>query len=73
MIIRKSSMDEMETILDLYAKARQFMAEHGNPEQWGNSYPEPAMVKDDIEQGHSYICEQDGRIVATFFYRNGAD
>lgn len=73
MVIRKTRMDEMDTVLVLYAKARKFMAEHGNPNQWGDSYPEPDMIKGDILQGHSYVCEQDGRIVATFFYRTGVD
>lgn len=68
MIIRKSTPNDYETILNLYENARAFMASHGNPTQWGTTEPKPSIVKNDISSGHSYVCEANGRIIATFFY-----
>lgn len=73
MVIRKTTMDEMERLLALYEAARLFMADHGNPHQWGDSYPEKSLLEQDIRQGCSYVCEEEGRIVATFFYQYGPD
>ena len=44
MKIRKSRPEDLERMLQLYADARVFMAEHGNPTQWANGYPEPEML-----------------------------
>ena len=35
MKIRKSVMQDLGRIMEIYASARAFMAEHGNPNQWG--------------------------------------
>ena len=64
MKIRKSRPEDLERMLRLYADARVFMAEHGNPTQWANGYPEPEMLQEDIRAGVSYVCEDDqGRVV----------
>lgn len=73
MNIRKTMLPELETLMDMYAQARSFMAEHGNPHQWKDSYPGRDRVIADIRSGCSYVCEHDGRIVATFFYTEGED
>lgn len=73
MIIRKAQPEETDRLMDIYAKARAFMAEHGNPGQWGTSYPQRAMIEEDIRQGFSYVCELDGKVTAVFFYRQGED
>ena len=41
MVIRKTSMEDLEQVLLLYQEARQFMQDHGNPHQWGQFYPVP--------------------------------
>lgn len=73
MNIRKTRMEELEVLLALYAHARSFMAEHGNETQWGSTYPPRELVEEDILSGHSYVCERDGRIAATFFYSEEPD
>jgi L-amino acid N-acyltransferase YncA len=35
MKIRKTTEKDIERVMDIYAYARKFMAEHGNPNQWG--------------------------------------
>lgn len=74
MKIRKSRPEDLERMLQLYADARVFMAEHGNPTQWTNGYPEPEMLQEDIRAGVSYVCEDDqGRVVGTFVFFVGED
>ncbi len=60
--------------MEIYEKARAFMAEHGNPNQWGPSnWPPEEVIRRDIAEGKSYVCEKDGRIAGTFFYDFGKD
>gem|GEM_PF-435628 len=61
-------------IMEIYARARRFMAEHGNPKQWGaTGWPPEALIRRDIEEGNSYVCVDGGRIVGTFFFLWGKD
>ena len=75
MNIRKSTLRDLERILELYAQAREFMAAHGNPFQWGpTSWPPEALIRADIRDGNSYVCVNDGgRIIGTFFFVQGPD
>ena len=49
------------------------MAQSANPNQWRSNWPPQALIEHDIASGHSYVCEQDGRVVGTFFFEAGAD
>lgn len=73
MNIRKTTFDDMNVLLKLYENARTFMSNHGNPTQWGTAYPPASMLEQDITAGHSYVCEEDGYIIATFYFRTGKD
>ena len=75
MKIRKSVMQDLGRIMEIYASARAFMAEHGNPNQWGaTNWPPEALIRQDIADGDSYVCINDaGKILGTFFYTYGPD
>ena len=74
MEIRKSVEADLDRIMEIYARARRFMAEHGNPNQWGpTNWPPEELIRADIAAGYSYVCVQEGRIVGTFFCRYGKD
>lgn len=73
MEIRKSTPDDLDTLLQLYADARDFMAKNGNPSQWGSTYPSAALVQSDIDKGCSYVCIQNGQIAGTFYFKAGED
>lgn len=61
-------------MMALYEHARRFMAEHGNPNQWGPTrWPPEDLLRRDIAQGNSYLCVQGDRIVGTFFFAMGPD
>ena len=72
--IRRSTEQDFERIMEIYAYARRFMAEHGNPNQWGpTNWPPEELIHADIAGGNSYVCTQEGRIVGTFFFICGKD
>jgi len=72
--IRPAEISDYERILEIYAGARQFMTEHGNPRQWAaNGWPPDTLVKEDIEVGRNYVCECDGCVEAVFVFFQGFD
>ncbi len=75
MEIRKSTGQDFDRIMEIYAFARHFMAEHGNPNQWGpTNWPPEDLIHRDIAQGNSYVCMNDeGKIIGTFFFIHGKD
>ena len=74
MTIRKTESADIETITAIYEHARAFMAEHGNPSQWGpRNWPPRELLLQDLENGKSYVCEHEGQIVGTFFFDCGED
>ena len=55
MKIRSATYADLDAILNIYARARSFMREHGNPTQWGDSYPSNELVISDLERGCLYL------------------
>ena len=63
MAIRKSEYKDLERMLEIYAYARQVMADNGNPHQWGDEgYPKRELLENDIDKGISYVMEDDAGI-----------
>ena len=73
MIIRKSTEQDIPRMLEIFAIARRFMAETGNPNQWAETYPSNELLMNDINSGDSYVCLEDDKVVATFVLRGGND
>lgn len=73
MTIRKAVKNDLPHIFEIYARARIFMAENGNPNQWGDIKPRKELVESDIEKGISYVCEKDGEILGVFAFIYGED
>ena len=74
MTIRKAAEPDFSRIMEIYAVAREFMARNGNPNQCGPTcWPPETLIRRDIAQGKSYVCECEGRIVGVFFYDFGKD
>lgn len=59
-MIRKAKSDELPRILEIYAYARQFMRETGNPTQWKDGTPAENTLCCDIAAGQLYVLEQNG-------------
>ena len=73
MEVRKAKMEELDEIMGIFAHARKFMAEQGNPNQWGTSKPARETIEEDIKLGRSYVCVEDEKLIATFYYLPGVD
>ena len=73
MEIRKATNDDLPALLALFAAARSFMAAQGNPGQWGNDYPPPELLKEDISKQGSFVCLHEGKIAASFALLPGPD
>ena len=73
MEIRKTQIDDLDIVMGIYESARSFMSQNGNPDQWGNNYPPTDLIKNDISDGNSYVCLDNGRIVCVFAYIEGID
>lgn len=69
-LAQQSDMDEVERV---FASAREFMREAGNPTQWGDSYPEPEVLQQDLAHGQLYVASVDGRICGVFVFALGED
>lgn len=75
MNIRKTAPADLSRVMEIYAYARRFMAEYGNPNQWGpTNWPPEELIRQDIRAGKGYVCtDEDGRVIGSFFYDFGAD
>jgi hypothetical protein len=75
MQIRHSTIQDLDRIMDIYSRARAFMAQHGNPNQWGpTNWPPEALIRKDIAEGNSYVCVNDAdQVIGTFFFVCGED
>ena len=66
MLIRKTLPEDVDTILNIFDTARQFMHATGNPTQWNANYPALKDLEPDIQNGNSYVCVENDKVVATF-------
>ena len=74
MQIRKSTIQDIEKITEIFDHARKFMSENNNPNQWVNGYPSKLDAENDINNGTSYVClDDDNSIVGTFCFFVGED
>lgn len=73
MFIRLATPDDTKAAEQIYENARKFMKESGNPNQWKGEYPNSLDVSEGIKNGASYVCEESGEIIATFYFKMNAD
>lgn len=73
MEIRRATPADLPEILSIFDRARQFMAETGNPTQWVNSYPGRALMEEEIARGVCYVCTVENRVEGTFCLIGGAE
>ena len=62
-------------MMEIYDYARGYMAKTGNPNQWGpTNWPPEELIHSDIQEGNSYVCENDeGKVIGTFYFIQGED
>ncbi len=74
MYIRLARETDLPAMLAIYEYARKIMRESGNPNQWRDTYPEQALLREDIRQAHSYVAMgEDGQVHGTFMFMVGEE
>lgn len=74
MEIRHTTEQDFERVMEIYAYARTFMEETGNPNQWGpTNWPPEDLIHEDIRVGKSYVCVENGKVIGTFYLNFGED
>ena len=68
MIIRKTNLSDVDRAAEIYDNARCFMRKTGNLLQWNDGYPNADTVREDIKSGKSYVLEDEGRVIAVFYF-----
>ena len=71
--VRQAVKGDFESVLSVYAKAREFMKNTGNPTQWGNTYPTKALLENDLEKGQLYVVEYLDKVVGAFVFFVGIE
>ena len=73
MLIRNTTLSDIEEVMQIYASAREFMRKTGNANQWGNTHPARELIEADIENEVGYVVEENNEIIGVFFFKIGDD
>lgn len=73
MEIRNTRMEELDAVMEVYARARKFMKEHDNPNQWKNNKPSREQIEKDILAEKHYVCMEGDEIAAVFYFAHETD
>jgi hypothetical protein len=68
MQIEKANATDLPLIMEIYANARIWMAENGNPTQRGTTYPPQAQIQQDISLGNCYLCKENDELLGVFVF-----
>ena len=71
--IRLAMPADLNEIEQIYAFARKFMAENGNPTQWKNGYPWRDLLEEDIRLEKLYVALRKNEICGVFVFAIGED
>lgn len=72
-MVRLATRADLDEVLGIYAAARQFMKEQGNPTQWGDDYPPVAMLEEDIARRQLYVTTAEDSLTGVFLFVIGDD
>lgn len=67
MKIRSATLNDFDTIMNIYTRARAFMREHGNPMQWGDVYPSREIILSDLKENRLRLLVDEQNVVAGVF------
>lgn len=73
MEIIKAEKGDLPRLREIYAYARNFMRETGNPDQWKDSSPKEELLLEDIAAGNLYVIKEGEVIHGVFAFVIGED
>lgn len=65
MIIRKAQRQDLPVIMEIFERAKAFMRESGNPNQWQN-YPTEEILLADVGREECFVMESENGIEGVF-------
>lgn len=68
-----AQLPDLGRIQEIYGYAREFMAKHGNPNQWGKTYPPIEQLRRDIAEEKLFVITDGQRIHGVFYFWIGQD
>ena len=68
-----AQLPDLGRIQEIYSYAREFMAKHGNPNQWGKTYPPTQQLRRDIAEEKLFVITDGQRIHGVFYFWIGQD
>ena len=72
MSVRKAEARDLENVLGIYKRAREYMKCTGNPDQWGDEYPPRSLTEQDIAEKSLFVLEDSEGIYGVFaFFPDG--
>jgi len=71
--VRTAMQDDLVRIEEIYAFARSFMAQTGNPNQWGKTEPPHDQLVEDIRNERLHVIEDSAGIHGVFYFYIGVD
>ena len=71
--IRPAKQADLDEIEKIYARARCFMADNGNPTQWKDGYPWRDLLEEDISLEKLYVAVREDQICGVFVFVIGKD
>ena len=71
--VRTAQYTDLSRIEEIYRMARQFMADNGNPNQWGKTNPPTSQLEQDIARGELYVIQSENIIHGVFYFAIGED
>lgn len=72
-MIRHADAADLPRILEIYAYARRFMAENGNPHQWAGGFPPEALLRQDIRRRVLFAAAAGSTIYGVFAFIIGEE
>ena len=72
-VVRPAVQADLNRILKIYAGARRFMRQTGNPTQWLDTYPARSLLEEDLADGRLFVIAEEERIHGVFAFAIGPD
>ena len=72
-MFRGARRSDLDAILKIYDRARQLMADSGNPTQWGTNFPPQELLEEDIDTNRLFVYLHNGELEGVFAFILGPD
>lgn len=72
-MFRGAVRGDLPQILQIYAHAREAMADSGNPTQWGDNFPPQELLEEDIDSNRLFVYVVNGQLLGVFAFILGVD